>query len=185
MANSFFAYSKPVHRTLAIFLVFALIFPVSSCNDSKEDKGYLDTDCMILTYTQVKDWADAGSLKGADSVKFFTSYLGPDPNVATDVAAYLSTNASINSNSGTMLERGTNCEVSLPPGIGIEMTQISLAALQILDNNGNLKLFKFIRLTPRSKSAGGRDYLAYEVTLTDATGTHALGWADPCPPLCP
>ncbi len=167
--------------TLFLISVFALF--VNSCNNKEEKQDYLDTDCMILTYAKVKDWADAGTLGTADSLKFFTSDMGP--GFDTDVVAYLSSKGSTYSNSGTELARGVDCEQRLPSGTRIELTQIKLSELGILEANGDLKRFNFIRLTPGSKMIEGGMYLAYEVSVKNSAGEAKVGWADPCPPLCP
>lgn len=172
-----------MRQLLALFLVLVFALFVNSCNNREEKQDYLDTDCMILTYAKVKDWADAGILGTADSLKFYTSDRGP--SFDTEVAAYLSSKGSTYPNNGTELARGVDCEQMLPSGTRIEITQIKLSVLGILEANGDLKKFHFIRLTPGTKLIEGELYLAYEVSVKNSAGESKVGWADPCPPLCP
>jgi hypothetical protein len=165
--------------TLILFLSFLAFY---GCNSEKK-KTFLETDCQVLLYDQAQsNWETPGFLRNADTVKFKTTYQAASGTIK--VEANLSSGGTIISNSTIELKMGNECAVKLPATTKYYSTSIPLASLKIVDAEGKLKKFNYIRLNPTTVTVEGSVYIAYDVVVVDAGGESSVGKADPCPPIC-
>jgi hypothetical protein len=192
--------------------VFLVIFAISlitmpACNnsgDSKDNKnpdsltassalesiGDVSIYCITLTRDQIKmAWVDSGWTTPGDPdlivwVKFLTSYSGSGSDF--NVTAYGTEADTVTiTNSDERMNQGASCPVTMPSGINYGPNFFKLSDLGILNTDGTLKSFDYIRLTPQVSSDSG--YANFSVEVVTRSGAEAKGSTNPCPPphLCP
>ncbi len=201
MQKSTFFTTKVLSVQLPFFLIFFIILFVSSCNDTdKKDGnqalvGQADTangfklNCVILTKAQVQAWVDSGWTKpGATQIKelVFQPYAADVKSINADLQLIVypgQTKTDLKIGGRQELSIDTSCtgkEVSGPLALG--NLSMKLDSLKILNSDGTLNDFDFIRFVPAQDHP---PYINYnfeiikkgEVQLRDPGPTV-------CPPIC-
>ncbi|MBL7730527.1 MAG: hypothetical protein JNM88_05065 [Chitinophagaceae bacterium] len=187
---------KRLLAKLFLFFAVALLLTTSSCNndDSGGGDAEIKVNCVKLTKDQVQKWVSAGWTNPADSNRikdivlqfYFDGNMGEDAKLK--LVGYPGQSADQVIVAGkTVLDADTSCQATVISGETIfSDNMISLKALDILDEQGQLKDFDYIRFTPERYPAD-RTYINYKVEVVikgvpkavEGDGT----W--PCPPHCP
>lgn len=187
MQTNSFSFKKRSWLLLGSVVVFSLMMLVQSCNQGEqkatEEMQLVDMDlsCMILTKDKIaKAWPTADQLK---SIAYLTFFPDIDPTGTKDFALYVQAYRADNSSIGSLvaLEKGTDCSIKLPY-VGTGKNIIGISDLGIIEN-GALKEFDYVKLTPATINYDGSDYLNFDVSVyKGGAGTPIARGALPCPP---
>lgn len=179
---------------LSVTTCICLVIVFSSCQNEEKKPvlpalpvakaSDMDLSCVQLPRAKVKsEWADPGYLPSVSYLDFFTDYNWLTGKYEVAVVAYDAANNRLGG--PVTLNKGNNCDISLPP-LGVGENIINMADLDIVDQNGKLKDFDNIQLTPRKYIPMGPgpsgEYLQYGVVVVSSSGPGVSRFTLPCPP---
>jgi len=198
--------TKVLSVLFSFFLIFFIVAFVSSCNDTDKQTGNqalvdqadtangLKVNCVILTKAQVQAWVDSGWTKpGATQIKelVFQPYTADVKSITTDLQLIVypgQTNTDIKIGGKQELSIDTSCTGKIISGpLVFSNLSMKFDSLKILNPDGTLKDFDFIRFVP------AQDHLPYvnfnfeivqkaEILLRDPGPTGCPPYC--CPPYC-
>lgn len=155
--------------------------------------GAASISCLKLTRAQLQTWVDSGWTKpgteGAVSEILFQFY-SPDAGATSSnlhlIAYPGSSSTSLKRTGKQVLEADTACTgLTITGGMILSNIQLALSTLDIFNNDGTLKEFDYLRLTP-VRFSKDNDYISFNVEKV-AKGVLMSGAAvqlPPCPPYC-
>ncbi|MES1197943.1 MAG: hypothetical protein ABUL41_01545 [Chitinophagaceae bacterium] len=195
---------KGLKKIIPGFLVGLLLTGLIACKDNKKDGGKESTavavksfqmNCVILERSQVQAWVDSGWTNPANQSAIMKKIL---LQFYSDDASNAATNMQLRSFPGktytdiyaggkNTLKIDTTCTALMLSGpASLSNNYISIADLDILNPDGTLKAFDFIRFRPVKKFPPYINFdvevvqiVAQQETILKSKGT------DPCPPICP
>jgi hypothetical protein len=190
-----------IHRSLAYVFCAALI-SLGSCKEkSKSGDTAMGAsmeefrmNCVTLTRAQVQAWVDSGWTKPAEPGKIrailFQFYTPAGENAATNMSltAYPgNTWANVKVSGRTNLTIDTTCTALKLTGKTILANNVAnLNTLNILNADGTLKDFDFIRFRPVKVDG---EYVSFAMEVVKVVGTQETSLSKddtyPCPPHCP
>jgi len=187
----------------SILLLFFALLPVSSCKDGDEKSGDDKTvvagsgfkmNCVILTKKQIQRWVDSGWTKPGDPASIKTillQFFTADPagiNSNMQLVAYPGqTIMDVKLTGKEILAIDTTCVAKqLKDTVIFGNNRVNIADLKILEPNGTLNDFDYIRFIP---SNGYPYYINFTIEVVRAAEKETIAGAygrgsDPCPPYC-
>ena len=181
MQRSKFSFKKSIELSLSVVIAVALLLNISSCKGKKADFG---PSCIILENTTINNawvtpgYTSPGSSNIIDYLKFITAYNPITGDFKVSVQAFKGDNSKIGGL--VKLNTGVGCPVTLPP-VSVGENIIDLSTLDILETNGTLKNFDYIKLTPKVYVYEHENYLTFAIEVV----TGGVGAERPSPLPCP
>lgn len=178
--------------------ISALLLILTSCKDKKTggdgspEKSGFKMNCVILTKQQIQTWVDSGWTRPANqgSVKeILFQFYSESTAVGSkmQLIAYPGESASnVEINGEQILKIDTSCKpISFTGKIILANNEINIEKLNILNPDGTLNDFDFIRFTPKQFNKN-REYISFgiEKVIKGSTQTMDISGTRPCPPWC-
>lgn len=169
-----------------VVLSYLLIYAPSCKSEDKKTPQTVAGACAVLTSTDIQDsWVNPGytrpgSANEIDTIDILASY---DP-VTTEFTIYVQgvkQGGDVVSGSDIKIFEGTSCKPPALTSIPLH-NYFSIANLDILKNDGNLKNFNYIVFTPKEYQKE-KNIMAFDLSVVSSDGTSQLkGESLPCPP---
>ena len=181
---------------LALSIVTTLF--ISSCKDHKNGGPAPETkefkmNCVMLSRAQVQSWVDSGWTKaGNEGVikEILLQFYSPDAAESSTnmqlIAFPGETALMVKKNGRQLLAVDTSCRaVSFTGSLVLANIQVMIDKLGILNEDGTLKEFDFIRFTP-TRFSRNEEYLSFKAeTIVKGAPQHPEPvQLPPCPPYC-
>lgn len=187
-----------------LLITICLLSILSSCgsNPKKEPQafsgespkeGAATISCLKLTKAQVQTWVDSGWTKpGSEGAinDILLQFYSPDATSSSSniqLVAYPGPSiSSLKIRGRQVLTPDTTCTgLTLTGGVIFANIQVSIKALGILNDDGTLKDFDYIRLTP-VRINKYNDYIGFnmEKVGNGVLMNEAPVMLPPCPPVC-
>jgi hypothetical protein len=167
---------------LGITLISGIFF---SCKGKETKTGDVETACVTLTSTQVKEaWVDPGYTNPASDnlvsyIDFQATLDEATGKLTVNAQGFKADNTAVGSLIN--LNTGTNCPTNLP-AVEVGKNLVDMSKLNILEPDGKLKTFSYIQLTPTVYEDGGKKYLSFSIEVVEEGGTTQRPPSLPCPP---
>lgn len=187
---------------IAVFIVTISILYSCGSNPQKEPQAFTGEaskegstviNCLKLTKAQIQTWVDSGWTRpGSEGAinDILLQFFSPDatsPNSNLQLVAYPGPSiTSLKIKGRQVLSPDTTCTgLTLTGGVIFANIQVSIKALGILNDDGSLKDFDYIRLTP-VRINKYNDYIGFnmEKVGNGVLMSEAPVWLPPCPPIC-
>lgn len=195
------SYSLPVFVIASVIVLITFLYSCGS-NPKKEPQAFggeipkgasSSISCLKLTKAQIQTWVDSGwtnpNSEGAINEILFQFY-SPDVALSSsnlDLIAMPGSSISTVKKTGklTLGIDSTCTSLSVSGGAILSNIQAMISSVDIFNNDGTLKNFDYLRLTPVRYSKDN-DYISFNMQVISngaPTGGAAVQLA-PCPPWC-
>jgi hypothetical protein len=173
-------------RLPGLMLGITLIsFIFLSCNTKKTSTGDVETSCVTLSSDQIQEaWVDPGYTNpGSDNLVSYVDFQATldqaSGKLSVNAQGYKADNTAIGSL--ITLSIGSNCPTDLPP-VQVGKNTIDMSKLNILEADGKLRNFNYVKLTPKVYEEAGNKYLSFSIEVVDDGVSSERPSSLPCPP---
>jgi len=183
MQTGHFSLKQGIWILLSPVIVIAFLLSISSCTN-KDEKADFGTSCVTLSSQEIQDyWVDKGyTTPGAtdliEALEFTTIYDRFTGSLNVYVRGIKSDDNPV---SGSDIDLYTSTSCTMPPDIAIGTNFLDISQLDILNKEGKLRNFNYIRFTPQAFPEN-RSFMNFSVAVVSGTGTEEKGGTLPCPP---
>lgn len=182
----------------SIALILPVLLLLSACKDDEPDGGgapngkEFKMNCVMLTHDQVKTWVDSGWTKpgpGAinDILLQFYSANAAASNTNMQLIAYPGESITkVKLGGEQLLAIDTTCKaVPFSGKIVLANNEASIDKMDILNEDGSLKEFDYIRFTPKTFGMN-KEYITFKMEVITKGEPRAVEGSGtrPCPPYC-
>lgn len=195
-------------KYMLVLTTLSLTFLFTACNNGEKKKTEPTTlsqaapsgaaefqmNCVMLSRAQVQAWVDSGWTKpgSSDEIKnIMLQFFSPDVAKSNSNMSLIGYPAlapdNVKQGGKVELQVDNTCTVQSFSGpVIFGNNEVLISNLDILNPDGTLKDFEFIRFTPQQTTKFGQ-YMTFKVETVNK-GTAKLSGGDggtfPCPPMC-
>lgn len=201
-------FSRNILLGLSVFITVFTTILFTSCNEQSksgsgsqtqkaaapgtESKDYT-MNCLMLTRAQIQTWVDSGWTRSGVIKQIIFQFYSPDAgnmNSNMQLIAYPAESASIVKKGGEqLLATDTTCQaVTFTGNVILANNEVSIDKLGILNPDGTLSDFDYIRLVPEPFGKDSQ-YISFKAEKVKNGAVQPMQGDEgvdtrPCPPWC-